>query len=258
MAVRLRLRRMGRKKRPFYRLVVADQRSPRDGRFIEVVGFYDPLQKPYQLELKENRITYWLENGAQPSTTVKSLLRRHGIWYKHDLQKRGLEAEKIEEEMKKWDLLQIERRKRQEVAALEKARKKAAKKEAEKEEQPEEKSVKKTETVEADTENRAAEVKSEESEKEIVETAEAEGEEKDVSGAEIVEEQPVEEKTEENSEKTDQKTAEGDQTTEVESDEEIKDEKNKQNVKKELGNVSSDEKTDTSENTVEAESKDEK
>ena len=68
MSVRLRLRRMGRKKRPFYRIVAADQRSPRDGRFIEVVGFYDPLQNPHQLELKEERIYYWLENGAQPST----------------------------------------------------------------------------------------------------------------------------------------------------------------------------------------------
>ena len=105
MAVRLRLRRMGRKKRPFYRIVAADQRSPRDGRFIEVVGYYDPLQNPHQLELKEDRIYYWLDNGAQPSTTVKSLLRRRGIWHRLDMQKRGIEAEKIEEEMKKSRVL---------------------------------------------------------------------------------------------------------------------------------------------------------
>ena len=61
MAVRLRLRRMGRKKRPFYRLVAADQRSPRDGRFIEKLGYYDPLTKPHTLNFDENRILYWLE-----------------------------------------------------------------------------------------------------------------------------------------------------------------------------------------------------
>ena len=99
MSVRLRLRRMGRKKRPFYRVVAADQRSPRDGRFIEIIGYYDPLQNPHKLELKKDRILYWLEQGAQPSTTVKSLLRREGIWHRLDLQKRGLEPEKIEEEI---------------------------------------------------------------------------------------------------------------------------------------------------------------
>ena len=100
MSVRLRLRRMGRKKRPFYRIVAADQRSPRDGRFIEIIGHYDPLQDPHIVELKEDRIQYWLAQGAQPSSTVRSLLRRQGILHRLDMQKRGLEAEKIEEEMK--------------------------------------------------------------------------------------------------------------------------------------------------------------
>ncbi len=134
MSVRLRLRRMGRKKRPYYRLVAADQRSPRDGRFIEIVGSYDPLKHPHQLELKEDRIYYWLEQGAQPSTTVRSLLRKEGIWHRLELQKSGLEPEKIEEEMKKWELLQLERQKRQEANKLKKAKEKAAKKEAEQEE----------------------------------------------------------------------------------------------------------------------------
>ena len=128
MAVRLRLRRMGRKKRPFYRLVVADQRSPRDGRFIEKLGYYDPLTKPHTLNFDEDRIIYWLNNGAQPSTTVNNLLRQKGILHRLDMQKKGVDEAKIEEEMKKWELLQEERQKRTEAAAAQKKAKKAKEK----------------------------------------------------------------------------------------------------------------------------------
>ncbi len=76
MPVRLRLARHGAKRRPFYRIVAADQRSPRDGRFLEVVGTYDPNHDPMKLRLNQERIDYWLGNGAQPSDTVSSLLRR--------------------------------------------------------------------------------------------------------------------------------------------------------------------------------------
>ena len=131
MAVRLRLRRMGRKKRPFYRLVVADQRSPRDGRFIEKLGYYDPLTKPHTLNFDEDRIIYWLNNGAQPSTTVNNLLRQKGILLRLDMQKKGLDEAKIEEEMKKWELLQEERKKRADAAAAQKKAKKAKEKEEE-------------------------------------------------------------------------------------------------------------------------------
>jgi len=79
MSVKIRLRRMGTKKKPFYRIVVADSRMPRDGRFIEEVGTYDPLQHPSKVVLKEERVSYWLRNGAQPSDTVKGLLLRLGI-----------------------------------------------------------------------------------------------------------------------------------------------------------------------------------
>lgn len=132
MAVRLRLRRMGRKKRPFYRIVAADQRSPRDGRFIEVVGFYDPLGEEQKVELKEDRIYHWLENGAQPSDTVKSLLRKHGMLHRLNMQKLGMDEARIEEEMKKWELQQGEREKRREAAKKqsEKEAKEAAKKAA--------------------------------------------------------------------------------------------------------------------------------
>jgi small subunit ribosomal protein S16 len=79
MAVKIRLRRMGAKKKPFYRIVIADSRMPRDGRFIEEVGTYDPLQEPTKVVLKEERVTHWLKNGAQPTQTVKGLLLRLGL-----------------------------------------------------------------------------------------------------------------------------------------------------------------------------------
>ena len=79
MAVRLRLRRTGRKKAPTFRIVVADSRSPRDGRYIEIVGQYAPRQGENALNLRTERVNYWLDHGALPSDTVRSLLRRAGI-----------------------------------------------------------------------------------------------------------------------------------------------------------------------------------
>jgi small subunit ribosomal protein S16 len=76
MAVKLRLQRHGAKKKPFYRIVAADGRARRDGRFLEIVGTYDPNHEEIKLRLKQDRIEHWLNVGAQPSTTVKSLLRR--------------------------------------------------------------------------------------------------------------------------------------------------------------------------------------
>ncbi|WP_172189740.1 30S ribosomal protein S16 [Lentilactobacillus kribbianus] len=83
MAVKIRLKRMGSKKRPFYRVVVADSRSPRDGRFIENVGTYNPLTEPAQITLKEEEILNWLNNGAQPSDTVRNILSDAGIMKKY-------------------------------------------------------------------------------------------------------------------------------------------------------------------------------
>ena len=80
MAVKLRLKRMGSKQKPFYRIIVADSRSPRDGRFIETVGTYDPIKSNDNITVKEDRVTYWLDNGAQPTDTVKSLLSKSGVW----------------------------------------------------------------------------------------------------------------------------------------------------------------------------------
>jgi small subunit ribosomal protein S16 len=83
MATRIRLRRMGGKKEPFYRLVVADSRSPRDGRFIEELGYYNPISQPEILKIDEEKALKWLGTGAQPSDTAKALLKKSGIWEKY-------------------------------------------------------------------------------------------------------------------------------------------------------------------------------
>jgi small subunit ribosomal protein S16 len=86
MAVKIRLKRMGAKKKPFYRIVVADSRSPRDGRFIETIGTYDPLAEPAEIKIDEELALKWLQNGAKPSDTVRNLLSKQGILEKfHNL-----------------------------------------------------------------------------------------------------------------------------------------------------------------------------
>ncbi|MHC0037192.1 30S ribosomal protein S16 [Pseudoneobacillus sp. C159] len=82
MAVKIRLKRMGAKKSPFYRIVVADSRSPRDGRFIETVGTYNPVNQPAAIEINEELALKWLSNGAKPSDTVRNLFSQQGIMEK--------------------------------------------------------------------------------------------------------------------------------------------------------------------------------
>ena len=79
MAVKIRLRRMGQKKAPFYRIIVADSRSPRDGRFIEEIGTYDPTREPSVYKVNEERAKKWLANGAQPTETVSKIFKMAGI-----------------------------------------------------------------------------------------------------------------------------------------------------------------------------------
>jgi len=121
LAVKLRLRRMGKKRQPYYKLVAADSRSPRDGKFLEAVGIYNPMTQPHQLEISEEAAIKWLQNGAQPTDTVKSLLSQKGIMLKYDLLKRGLAPEAIEAEVASWQKLK-------ETAAANKTAKKAKKK----------------------------------------------------------------------------------------------------------------------------------
>ena len=80
--VKIRLNRMGAKRQPFYRIVVADSRSPRDGRFIEIVGNYDPTKNPAIINVDEEKVMAWIKNGAQPTDTVRSLLSKKGIMKK--------------------------------------------------------------------------------------------------------------------------------------------------------------------------------
>ena len=79
MAVKIRLRRMGAKKAPFYRIVVADSRYPRDGRFIEEIGYYDPTKEPSVVKVDADKVKDWIGKGAQPTDTVRSLLKKQGI-----------------------------------------------------------------------------------------------------------------------------------------------------------------------------------
>ena len=83
MAVKLRLKRMGKKQKPFYRIVADDARSPRDGRFIETVGTYNPLKNPTEIKVDEEKALTWLNNGAQPTDTVRSILTESGIMKKY-------------------------------------------------------------------------------------------------------------------------------------------------------------------------------
>ncbi|MBE6599208.1 MAG: 30S ribosomal protein S16 [Ruminococcaceae bacterium] len=79
MATKIRLTRMGKKKAPFYRIIVADSRSPRDGRFIEELGYYDPMTNPATVKLDSEKVEKWLATGAQPTETVKSILTKNGL-----------------------------------------------------------------------------------------------------------------------------------------------------------------------------------
>jgi small subunit ribosomal protein S16 len=80
MSVKIRLARHGAKKRPFYRIVIADNESPRDGRFLEAIGTYNPLKEPAEVVLKTDRVKYWIDKGALPTATVKNLLKKEGLF----------------------------------------------------------------------------------------------------------------------------------------------------------------------------------
>jgi len=122
LAVKLRLRRMGKKKQPFYRVVAIDSRVARDGKYIDKIGHYNPIINPPDITIDEEKALLWLGRGAIPTDTVKSLFSKKGILFKWHLLKSGVPQEKIEEEMKKWELLQIERVKRLEALKIQKER----------------------------------------------------------------------------------------------------------------------------------------
>lgn len=161
MAVKLRLRRMGKKRQPIYKVVAADVRSPRDGKFIEDLGQYNPKTNPSTIEIKEDRALYWLSVGAIPTTTVKNLLSVSGILLKSDLAKQNLSPEQIEARVSQW-----EKEREAKMATLKKqseAKKGPAQppKQETKAEEVKEESAPEAKSAEAGTEEKAEEQKSE-------------------------------------------------------------------------------------------------
>ena len=104
MATKIRLKRIGRRNRPFYRMVAMDSRNRRDGAAIEELGWYNPIDTDHSYDLKGERILHWLKEGAEPSEAAHKLLRRAGIAHKWHLIKQGLDEAQIDKEMKKWEL----------------------------------------------------------------------------------------------------------------------------------------------------------
>ena len=104
MATKIRLKRIGRRNRPFYRMVVMDSRSRRDGAAIEELGWYNPIDVEHSFSLNEERILHWLKDGAQTTDAAHKLLRRAGIAHKWHLINQGLDDPQLEKEMQKWNL----------------------------------------------------------------------------------------------------------------------------------------------------------
>ena len=129
MAVRIRLRRIGKKKMPMYHIVAADSRAARTGKFLEIIGRYEPLQNPMRIDAKEDRVFRWLKSGARPTDTVRSLFQRNGLWMKWTMVKGGADDAKIATEMEKWQMMQEGKRQRDEAR---KVRRQAARRKAKK------------------------------------------------------------------------------------------------------------------------------
>ena len=123
--VKLRLWRGGKKKQPIYRIVAADSRTARNGKYVEAIGQYDPGVHPAVITVKEDRVYHWLKRGAQPTDTVRSLLQRRGLWLKWGLMKKGADEAAIAAAFERWQSLQEEKSRRE---AERKARRKLARK----------------------------------------------------------------------------------------------------------------------------------
>lgn len=136
MAVKLRLRRFGKKKQPFYRIVAIDSRSSRDSSYLDKVGHYNPVVVPAEVVIDKAKAFKWLDNGATPSDTVKSLFRRQGILMEWTLKKNGADDTRIAEEMVKWQAAQVERAKKVEAKAAQLKREQAAAKKKSEESAP--------------------------------------------------------------------------------------------------------------------------
>ena len=208
MATKIRLKRIGRRNRPFYRLVIMDARNRRDGAAIEEVGWYNPTAKDEMYSLKEDRILYWLEEGAQPTDTAHDILRTAGLAHKWHLMKQGLDETAVEKEMKKWALERedvLERRRQRAEAKVAKKKAAAGKKAAEtvtevdKPAEPDAKTEPPAETVSTDkapeeTADESADEKEEPKEEDVKDDAEADESKEDSAAEDVEEDKSTEEK----------------------------------------------------------------
>ncbi len=179
MAVKIRLKKMGSKKRPFYRLIAADSRSPRDGRFIEKLGYYNPMEDPPEIEIDDDKVYKWLDQGAKPTGNAANILKQKGILERWQLLKQGVAIAELD--------AKIEQRRAKQPKPVPKTAKKLSKKAAAKAKEE----VEKEAAGESETEK---------------ETAEKETVEKETAKKETVEEKPAanEGVEESGSEKTDE------------------------------------------------------
>ena len=208
MATKIRLKRIGRRNRPFYRLVIMDARNRRDGAAIEEVGWYNPTAKDEMYSLKEDRILYWLEEGAQPTDTAHDILRTAGLAHKWHLMKQGLDETAVEKEMKKWALERedvLERRRQRAEAKVAKKKAAAGKKAAEtvtevdKPAEPDAKTEPPAETVSTDkapeeTADESTDEKEEPKEEDVKDDAKADESKEDSAAEDVEEDKSTEEK----------------------------------------------------------------
>ena len=208
MATKIRLKRIGRRNRPFYRLVIMDARNRRDGAAIEEVGWYNPTAKDEMYSLKEDRILYWLEEGAQPTDTAHDILRTAGLAHKWHLMKQGLDETAVEKEMKKWALERedvLERRRQRAEAKVAKKKVAAGKKAAEtvtevdKPAEPDAKTEPPAETVSTDkapeeTADESTDEKEEPKEEDVKDDAKADESKEDSAAEDVEEDKSTEEK----------------------------------------------------------------
>ena len=192
MATKIRLKRIGRRNRPFYRLIVIDSRKKRDGAAIEQVGWYNPIADENSYDIKGDRVLYWLGEGAIPSDAVKKIMRQEGLSLRWHLMQQGVDEKEIEKEMKKWEL------NRENVLAdreVKKAEKLSKKKEASQAEAAPEAPAE--EKAEAAPEAPAEEKAEEAPEAEVASEVPAEEKAEEAPEAEAAPEVPTEEKAEE-------------------------------------------------------------
>jgi small subunit ribosomal protein S16 len=129
LAVKIRLKRMGSKKRPFYRIISTDSRNARDGRFIETLGYYNPMTDPADIKVKEDLVYKWMERGAQPSGTTEQILRSTGVLKKWSLLKQGVSRDELEakyEELKSKETQPVSAEEKKQKAETKKAEAEAA------------------------------------------------------------------------------------------------------------------------------------